>query len=161
MSCPRTLPRKTQRIRCSSNPGPLDYESNTLPRSHAGPRKQDQPQIDMCKAVYPTSSNWVLTLYHTIQIFNNPQGRRLWKTLWEKEKMLVTRFSPFPTMFSTLSKREIIILATSNFTSANAFNFVQSKILSFGKELTIKCNSVKQQLNFHNFLYNQFTFMDP
>ena len=28
---------KTQRIQCSSNPGPLDYESNTLPRSHARP----------------------------------------------------------------------------------------------------------------------------
>ena len=28
---------KTQRIQCSSNPGPLDYESNTLPLSHEGP----------------------------------------------------------------------------------------------------------------------------
>ena len=28
---------KTQRIQCSSNPGPLDYESNTLPLSHVGP----------------------------------------------------------------------------------------------------------------------------
>ena len=34
---PRTLPRNTQRIRCGSNPGPLDYESKTLPLSHAGP----------------------------------------------------------------------------------------------------------------------------
>ena len=31
------LPRKNPRIQCSSNPGPLDYESNTLPLSHAGP----------------------------------------------------------------------------------------------------------------------------
>ena len=38
VSCPRTLPRKkTQRIQCGSNPGPLDYESNTLPLGHAGP----------------------------------------------------------------------------------------------------------------------------
>ena len=28
---------KTQRIQCGSNPGPLDYESNTLPQSHVGP----------------------------------------------------------------------------------------------------------------------------
>ena len=28
---------KTQRIQCGSNPGPPDYESNTLPLSHAGP----------------------------------------------------------------------------------------------------------------------------
>ena len=27
---------KTQRIQCGSNPGPLDYESNTLPLSHVG-----------------------------------------------------------------------------------------------------------------------------
>ena len=37
VSCPKTLPRKTQRIQCGSNPGPLIYESNTLPLSHAGP----------------------------------------------------------------------------------------------------------------------------
>ena len=30
---------KTQRIQCGSNPGPLDYESNTLPMSHTGPHK--------------------------------------------------------------------------------------------------------------------------
>ena len=28
-SCARTFPRKTERIQCGSNPGPLDYESNT------------------------------------------------------------------------------------------------------------------------------------
>ena len=28
---------KTQRIQCGSNPGPMDYGSNTLPLSHAGP----------------------------------------------------------------------------------------------------------------------------
>ena len=37
VSCPRTLPQKTLRIQCGSNPGPQDYESNTLPLSHAGP----------------------------------------------------------------------------------------------------------------------------
>ena len=43
VSCPpKTLPRKTQRIQCGSNPGPLDYESNTLPPSHAGPLPIDQ-----------------------------------------------------------------------------------------------------------------------
>ena len=29
VSCPMTLPRKTQRIRCGSNSEPLHYESNT------------------------------------------------------------------------------------------------------------------------------------
>ena len=38
-------------------------------------------------------------------------------------------------MFSTLSKREIIILSTFHLSSANALNLVQSKILLFGKVL--------------------------
>ena len=38
VSCPRTHLRKAKRVLCGSNPGPLDYESNTLPLSHAGPR---------------------------------------------------------------------------------------------------------------------------
>ena len=38
VSCPRTLPRKTQRIWCCPNPGPLDYQSDTPPLSHAGPQ---------------------------------------------------------------------------------------------------------------------------
>ena len=56
------------------------------------------------------------------------------KTLWEKEKLLVQAISPFPTMFSTLSKQEIIIFVTSNVLSANAFNLVRSKILSCENE---------------------------
>ena len=38
--------------------------------------------------------------------------RKLWKTLWEKEKMLVTSILPFTTVFSNPSKRKIIILTT-------------------------------------------------
>ena len=38
-------------------------------------------------------------------------------------------------MFSTLSKRAIVILATHDLSSANAFNLVPSKSLSFGKGL--------------------------
>ena len=49
--------------------------------------------------------------------------------------MLVPAFSPFPTMFSTLSQREIIIFGMLNFLSANAFILDESKILSFVKEL--------------------------
>ena len=62
-------------------------------------------------------------------------------TLWEKEKMLVKpAFSPFPTMFSILSMREINTLAKINLTSANDFNFVWSKFLLFGQQLTCRGN---------------------
>ena len=54
-------------------------------------------------------------------------------------------FSPFPTMLSTLSKTEIIILFT-----VNAFKLDKSKFLPFGKELkaemttTISLTAYKQ-----------------
>ena len=44
-------------------------------------------------------------------------------------------FLLFSTVFSTLSKRENVILATFKLSSANAFNLVMSKILFFGKGL--------------------------
>ena len=57
-------------------------------------------------------------LYHAMSTFNDPRKK------------------PFEnTMFSTLSKTEIIIWATFILSSANAFNLVTSKILLFGIEL--------------------------
>ena len=61
--------------------------------------------------------------------------RSLLKTLWVKEKLLVQAIFPFPTMFCSLSKTEIIISVTFNLSSANAFNLVWSKILSCGNVL--------------------------
>ena len=49
VSYPTTFPRKTQRIQCGSNPGPLDYESNTLPLSHAGPQSQNAEWFSKCR----------------------------------------------------------------------------------------------------------------
>ena len=43
----------------------------------------------------------------------------------------------FPIMFSTLSEEEIIISATFILSSAFAFNLHQSKILLFGKVITV------------------------
>ena len=63
-------------------------------------------------------------------------ARSLLKTLWEKEKLLVQAISPSPTMFSTLSVTEIIILVTFDLSSANTFHLVWSKILSCGNGLT-------------------------
>ena len=43
-------------------------------------------------------------------------------------------------MFSTLSKTEIIIFVTFNMSSANAFSFIWSKILSCGNGLMASGN---------------------
>ena len=63
-------------------------------------------------------------------------GKEDLKTLREREKLLVQAISPFPTMFSTLSKTEIISFITFNLLSANAFNLDWSKILSCGNGLS-------------------------
>ena len=66
--------------------------------------------------------------------------RRLLKTLWEKEKLLVQAISPFCTMFSTLSKTEVIIYVPLNLSFANAFKLVWSKISSNGNGLSKICS---------------------
>ena len=53
----------------------------------------------------------------------------------KKRKCWKPAFSPFPTMYSTLSKTEIIIYVTSILSSANAFNFDQVRLLWSGNGL--------------------------
>ena len=66
--------------------------------------------------------------------------------------MLVTNIiSPFPAMFSTLSETNFAILATFKFSSANALNLDESKILLCGKELTLS-----QMTNFRLFQNDEF-----
>ena len=76
-----------------------------------------------------------LFLYHCliIKTFNDHLLETFWKHCRKRRKCWLPAFSPFPTMFSILSKTWIIILATMNLSSANAFNLVKAKILSFGK----------------------------
>ena len=55
---------KTQRIQCGSNPGLLDYESNTLPLSHAGPEwwqtKRNTSMLLLLSCITTTSWRWRL-----------------------------------------------------------------------------------------------------
>ena len=59
-------------------------------------------------------------------------------------------------MFSTPSKKVITILAAFNLSSANAFNLVSSKILSFGKELKTQSYSKIFFMKSRKQLYRQF-----
>ena len=70
--------------------------------------------------------------------FNNPKEElALENTVGKGENDCNQHFSLFPTVFSTLSRKEIIILTTSILSSANAFNLHQAKILLFGNELQV------------------------
>ena len=53
----------------------------------------------------------------------------------KRRKCWKPAFSPFPTMFSALSKTKIIIYVTFILSSANAFNLDKVKFLLFGKGL--------------------------
>ena len=70
-----------------------------------------------------------LTFYHTSQILMTLKKKALENTVKKGENDGKPAFSPLPTVFSTLSKREIVTLATFNFLSAYAFSLVTSKIL--------------------------------
>ena len=84
---------------------------------------------------YPCFPGVLLTLYHTIPTFNDPKEEAFGKHCGKRRKCWQPAFSSFPTVFSNLLQREIVILAILHLSSANAFNLVMSKKLSFGKEL--------------------------
>ena len=54
-------------------------------------------------------------------------------------------FLLFPHFFSTLSKREIIILATFNMKSVNSLNLVKSRIWSFFKGLSLEFEALEEK----------------
>ena len=55
--------------------------------------------------------------------------RSLLKTLWEKEKLLIQAISSFPTIFSTLSKTEIVIFVTFVIWKCFQFGLVQNFVM--------------------------------
>ena len=75
-----------------------------------------------------------LPLYHVIPTFHDLEKEAYIKTLWQKEKMLVTSISP-PTMFSNLSRINFIFWATFILSSANSMKLDQPKILLCGNDL--------------------------
>ena len=62
-----------------------------------------------------------LTLYHTIQTFNNPEKRNLLKRLWEKEKMLVTSIFSFSNHVFYQSQKEFLFLSYIYFVVCKCF----------------------------------------
>ena len=80
-------------------------------------RISSRPQIEYCS-----------TLNHKIPTFNDPMEEGFGKHCGKRRQCWSPALYPFLIVFSTLSKREIVILATFSLLSANAFNLVMSKI---------------------------------
>ena len=67
--------------------------------------------------------------------FERPKERRFLKILWERRKCWLSAISPFPTIFSTLSKKKLYNLIHIEIVVCHAFNLDKDKILWFGKAL--------------------------
>ena len=82
-----------------------------------------------------------LSRYRTIPTFNDPQERRLLKTLLKKEKMLVTSIFSFShNVFYPIEDRNLH-LSYNYFVICKCFQFDLVQILLFGLELTISQTS--------------------
>ena len=92
---------------------------------------------------YNTVSHLVY-LFPYIDTFRHVWERSILKILRERE---LPAFSPFPTMFSTLSQTELIIHVTFILSSANAFSVDKVKFLSSGNRLTSPHSSVVRVLD--------------
>ena len=69
----------------------------------------------------------------------------LLKTLWEKEKLLITRISPFPTMFSTHFENFLPFSSNLKLSSPNFFSLEASEICHLGNG-SQKCLEKKQMM---------------
>ena len=103
------------------------------------------------------------------QLLKTLKKKALENTVGKEENAGNQHFLLFPQCFQLLSQREIVILATFNLSTANAFDLVMSKNLSFGKGLksqwwpTRKVFVCKIQVNpVHTILKygNYYEFMD-
>ena len=69
----------------------------------------------------------LLTLYHTIPAFDDPEKKHFKNTEGKGENAGTQHFLLFLQCFLPYQKTEIIILATFNLSSATALNLVQTK----------------------------------
>ena len=105
-----------------------------------------------------------LSVCHIIPTFNDPKEDGFGKHCVKRRKFWQPAFYPFPTVFFTLIKTEIIILVAFNLSLVNAFNLVPLKVLPFGERLThslihhfeIFLNSKKLQTTIEIWLLKDF-----
>ena len=72
---------KTQMIQCRSIPGPLDYEPNTLPMSHAGPQTLLGPSFEKQQVFILHNDQFQLKSYYKFLTFKNLKQDTFSKTL--------------------------------------------------------------------------------
>ena len=129
--------KKTQRIQCRSNPGPLDNESNTLPLSHAGPP---------CNiSILSSRTNWsfwlkcwslALTL-NSIDTHCNTLTTDFWKHCGKRRIARSKQFLLFPQCFLLNQKLVSPFVNIYGIISLFAAELEEPKIGISGKGLTL------------------------
>ena len=134
----------------------LNQGSNSQPRGQESDRLTTEPPVQGC---YGTSIKYcgkrrkcwspafsaIPTMFSKAVFcrFVNPFPNKPWflrvcstcllKTLWEKEKLLVTSNFSFPTVFSTHLENFLPFSSKLELSSANSFSLEESKICRLGK----------------------------
>ena len=80
-----------------------------------------------------------LTPYYTIPIYNDREGRRLLKTLWKKDNMLVTSILLLFQQCFLLHQRQFLPLKT-RLSSANAFKLDKAELFCIGLYILVLQN---------------------
>ena len=118
--------------------GGLDFQEEAI-HSHNDAMKLikslSQYVIHFC--LFCTTQVCVLTLHHTILTFNDPERVVLENIVGKGENAGKQHFLLFPTMFSTLSNTEVLILPVFHLSSANAFSLSVRRKLSCGNGLMV------------------------
>ena len=102
-----------------------------------------------------------LTLYHTILAYNDPEKENVRKHCGKRRKCWEPVFSPFPTMFSNISKSNFIFWFTFILSFANDFNLDQTSILLSGKESNITCSEKSYFVFSEEEAISCFMFISP
>ena len=137
----RTLPKQKPVIT------PLLLGSKSLPKF------SNEVENAFLKSAYNHTPPLATCIQNTFNPFPNKPwflrvcSKSLLKTLWEKEKLLVTsNFSFSHNVFYPL--RELSVISSNlKLSSANSFNLEESKMLSFGKGLNT-CNTILIEIFF-------------
>ena len=120
--------RKSQGIQCGSNPGPLDYKSNTLQLSYAGPllltiRRRLKLYRQVKGEPFPKQA----------LVFTCLQCNSFENTVGKGEIARNEQFLPFPTVFSIHIENSMLLSLDLKWLSASFLSLEESKMYRLGK----------------------------
>ena len=102
--------------------------------------------------MFSTSSKANFINPHIIVVCNLVCRISILKTMWEKEKWLVTSYFSFPTVFSSRVENFMSFSSNLELSSANSFSLEESKICLLLKGFQVIANGKGQDCTAHDFV---------